>query len=84
MGKMIEHRNQGLQAVSGSDTWVRQAEELEQEAMQKAKNVSASSGALIYWLSEADANVQDSKQQHLDKLTAMISKMQDTLERHDR
>jgi len=84
MGKIINHRDQGLQAGSDSATWVRQAEELEQEAEQKAKNVSASSGALIQLLGEADAKDPDSKQQHIDTLTAMISKMQDTLERHDR
>ena len=84
MGKMIEHRDQGLQAGSDSAAWVRQAEQLEQEAEQKAKNVSASSWALIHMLDQADPNTQDPKQQHLDKLTAMISMMQETLERHDR
>ena len=84
MGKMIEHRNAGLQAGSDSALWVRQAEELEKEAERKAKNVSASSGALIQWPGEDEPNVQDSKQQHIDKLTAMISMMQDTLARHDR
>lgn len=83
MGKMIEHRNAGLQAGPDSAMWVRQAEELEQEAERKAKNVSASSWALIHMLDQSDPNVQDPKQQHLDKLTAMISMMQDTLARHD-
>jgi hypothetical protein len=90
MGRIIEHRNAGRRPVLDSVAWVQKAKELEQEAVKKAGKVSTASGIFVSWLGEfpnleVDAKVSDTRQKHyVSLLTAVISRMRDTLERHDR
>jgi hypothetical protein len=90
MGLIIEHRNAGRHPVPDPSVWVQKAKELEQEAERKAGTVSAASGLLIHWLGEfpeisVDAKVKDPDQKHyVSLLTAVISRIRDTLGRHDR
>lgn len=89
MGEIIVHRNAGRHIVSDPAEWVEKAKGLEQAAEQKAYKVSAASGLLIHWLGElnqigVDGNVQDQNQRHyVDILTTVISRIRDTLGRHD-
>jgi len=89
MGRIVEHRNSGRHPVPDPTAWVQKAKELEQEAVKKASNVSAASGILIHWLGEfpgldVDKNVKNPDQKHyVSLLTAVISRIRDTLERHD-
>jgi hypothetical protein len=90
MGTMIEHRNAGRHATADPGAWVRKAKELEAESEQRASKVSVASGALINWLGEletmdVDDDVRDPEQRHYVKLlTTVISRIRDTLGRHDR
>jgi len=89
MGTIIEHRNAGRRPVADPVAWVKRAKDLEQEAEQRASKVSAASAALIHWLGELNdigvaTNVQDrDQQQYILVLTTVISRIRDTLERHD-
>lgn len=89
MGRIIEHRNAGRHPVPDPIAWVQKAKELEQEAAKKASKVSAASGILINWLGEfptmdVDEKVKNPSQKHyVSLLTAVISRIQDTLQRHD-
>lgn len=89
MGRIIEHRNAGIRSVPDPTVWVQKAKELEQEAIEKASKVSTASGTLINWLGEfpvldVDAKVKDPNQKHyVSLLTAVISRIRNTLERHD-
>jgi hypothetical protein len=90
MGRMIEHRNAGRHPVPDPEAWVKKAKELEQEAVKKAGKVSTASEILINWLGEfpnldVDAEVKNPHQkQYVSLLTAVISRIRDTLGRHDR
>jgi hypothetical protein len=70
--------------------WVQRAKDLEEEAERRADKVSTASGILLNRLGEfpgfgVDANVQDPHQEHyVSLLTAVISRIRDTLGRHDR
>jgi hypothetical protein len=89
MGRIIEHRNAGSRPVPDPTVWVQKAKGLEQEAVEKAGKVSTASGILINWLGEfpildIDAKVKDTNQKHyVSLLTAVISRIRDTLGRHD-
>jgi hypothetical protein len=89
MGRIIEHRNAGRHSVPDPTAWLQKAKELEQEAVKKAGKVSAASGLLIYWLGEfpsidVDKKVKNPDQKHyVSLLTAVISRIRDTLARHD-
>jgi len=90
MGEIIEHRNAGRHLVPDAAGWVQKAKDLEQVGERKAHKVSTASGILIHRLGEfpefgVDANVQDPHQKHyVSLLTAVISRIRDTLGRHDR
>jgi len=89
MGEIIKHRNAGRHLVPDPAVWVQRAKELEREAERRADKVSTASGILIHWLGElegfsVDANVQDPHQKHyVSLLTTVISRIRDTLGRHD-
>jgi hypothetical protein len=90
MGEIIDHRNAGRHVVPDPAVWVQKAKDFEQEAERKAHKVSTASGILIHSLGEfpefgVDATVQDPHQKHyVSQLTAVISRIRDTLGRHDR
>ena len=90
MGVIIEHRNAGRYVVPDSAAWVQKAKELEQEAERRADKVSKASAILIHSLGElpdigVDMRVHDPEQRHyVSLLTAVISRIRDTLGRHDR
>jgi len=90
MEVIIEHRNAGRHVVPEASEWVRRAKALEHEAEKRAGKVSKASGVLIHSLGEfpdfpVDSKVRDPDQRHyVSLLTAVISRMRDTLGRHDR
>jgi hypothetical protein len=90
MGVIIELRNAGRHLVPDPAAWVQRAKDLEQEAERRADKVSKASGILIHSLGElpdfsVDADVQDPHQmQYVRVLTLVISRIRDTLGRHDR
>ena len=90
MGEIVEHRNAGLRAAADPGSWVLRAKELEAEAERRASQVSAASGALVHWLGElekmdVDQSVRDPQQRHyVNLLTTVVSRIRDTLGRHDR
>ena len=90
MQRIIEHRNKGRHLVPDTVEWVCEARELEQEAIERAGRVSKASKRLIDSLGElkkfsVDQNVTDPNQQHwVNMLTTVISRIRDTLERHDK
>jgi len=90
MGRIIVHRNAGCHPVLDPEAWVQKAKEFEQEAVKKAGKVSTASEILINWLGEfpnvdVDAKVINHYQIHyVSLLTAVISRIRDTLRRHDR
>ena len=90
MGVIIEHRNAGRRPVPDPVVWVQKAKELEKEAENTADRVSKASGILIHWLGEfppldVHPTVTDPDQKHyVSLLTAVISRIRDTMGRHDR
>jgi hypothetical protein len=90
MQDIIEHRNQGLHLVPDPAAWVAKAKALEEEAERRADKVSKASGIMIHSLGEfptfpVDRDVRDPQQKHyVSLLTAVISRIRDTLARHDR
>ena len=90
MGEIVEHRNAGLQAAANPGAWVLKAKQLEAEAERRASQVSTASGALVHWLGElekmdVDQSVSDPEQRrYVNLLTTVVSRIRDTLGRHDR
>ena len=89
MDAIVEHRNAGRHVTPDPGAWVQRAKELEDEAERRARKISTASGALIHWLGEletmdVDNGVRDPEQMHyVNLLTTVISRIHDTLGRHD-
>ena len=88
MGRIIEHRNIGRHVVVDLNGWIKKAQELEQEAVNKAKKVSASSALLIEWLGvfpeiDVDKGIPKGQKTYVNILTAVEKRIQETLQRHD-
>jgi len=89
MGEIIKHRNTGRHKVPVPAEWVIKAKAFEQQAEEQAFKVSRASGILIRSLGElkrmsVDRNVTDPQQiKYVNLLTTVISRIRDTLGRHD-
>jgi len=84
MGRAIKHRNIGEQGgYDDVDEWVRQAKQIEKEAVEKAKQLSTTAGSLVEWLDRVDPwNVTNEKEKYLSILNKVIERIRGLMERN--
>lgn len=73
MERAIKHRNNG-ESLNGINEalWVQQAKVIENEAINKANDLSSSAGSLVNWLDRVDPWHTDSE---VERMVSILSKV---------
>jgi len=84
MGRAIKHRNTGEQrGFNDEKEWVRQARDLHDEAVAKAKELSSTAGALVEWLDRVPPwNVSSDVERYVSILSTVVERIRGLMERN--
>jgi hypothetical protein len=84
MGRAIRHRNNGEQGkFDDEELWVRQAKEIEKDAMVTARKLSATAGSLIEWLDRIpERNDSSVLQKYISILDVVIARIRGLMEKY--
>lgn len=86
MGRTIRHRNIGEKlklSDKGSTEWIREAKKLEEEAVQKAQELSPTAGSLIQWLDRIPEWERENEvEKYVSILSTVIDRIRGLMERN--
>lgn len=84
MGRAIRHRNNGERGkFDDEEEWVRQAKEIENDAVNTAKKLSATAGSLIEWLDRVPNKERSSeKDLYIGILSKVIERITGLMEKY--
>lgn len=84
MGRAIRHRNNGKRGkFDNEEEWIRQAREIENDAVNTAKRLSATAGSLIEWLDRVpDRDGVGERELYIGILSKVIERITGLMEKH--
>jgi hypothetical protein len=84
MGRAIVHRNIGeKRAYTDKGIWIQQAKDIENEAIEKAKKLSSTAGALVEWLDRVPPWTGDDEvERYVSILSKVIERIRELMERN--
>lgn len=84
MGRAIVHRNNGEgRTYNDKEKWIQQAKEIENEAIEKAKKLSSTAGALVEWLDRVPPwKGNDEVERYVSILNKVIERIRELMERN--